>query len=577
MNATLEGEIAGALVAFPLEAGTHRVGRDRHCDLRLSHVSVSRDHAEILAHEGRISLRDLGSRNGTWVNGRRIENETILGGGDSVRFGSVELILRGAPAAPASFIPFGSGPASGSGSPSAGLPDGPASGARPFRTTDELLVGADEVHTSARLSLDGQTGQTVVFSRPEQRILLAVAEAGRLLVANQPLQQVFEAVMDVVERMVRARRVLLLLNEVEGELPVVHAARPPVAPDERILLSRTLVETVVQQRQSLLITDASQDERFREQHSVVEQNIRAALVAPLFDEERVIGLIYADTSDPRVLYDQEQLQVLTLLANLIAVKITTTRLLERQREMELMEQELNTAARIQTSLLPATLPEEPGYEIFATQTPSRQVGGDLYEVARRPDGRLTVVVGDVSGKGMGAALLMSNVSASLRVLNEEGLALAHLMRRLNQQVFRSTATTHFVTLFLGFLDGPEGRLDYVNGGHNPPLLLLPDGTMRELESTGLPVGLFDDGRFETAATDLPPGSLLCVFSDGITEAARDEDFFGEERLAAALRARFDLPLAEISAGVLDELNRFLAGGPAGDDMTLLLLRRLTSR
>jgi phosphoserine phosphatase RsbU/P len=548
MDPILEGEVGGEILRLPLAQGTYLIGRERHCDLALPDPAVSREHAEVRVEPDRILLRDMGSRNGTWVNGVRLVDQAALQTGDRVRICSVELTLKGRPVSS-------------------------SAGSRGAESTDRLLVEPESLQTSHRLAFASQSTPSALLSRPEGKLIEAIAEAGRLLAAHQPLEQVFETVLDVVEKMTHARRVLLLLQGEKGGLPVVRAARPPMRPGESILLSRTLIEAVMQGRESLLVTDVSQDDRFREQLSVVQQNIRAALVAPLIDSDQVIGLIYADTGDPRVIYDDEQLQVLTLLAGLIAVKITTTRLTESQRERELLEQELNRAAQIQRSLLPKSLPEVPGYEILALQTPCRQVGGDLYEVMHLPDGKLILVVGDVSGKGMGAAILMSNVSATLRLLAEEDLPLLTLIRRLNLQVQRATEPMHFVTLFIGRLDPESGRLEYVNAGHNPPFLLAGDSPPRELDSTGLPAGLFEDGRYSEAVVDLPRGSLLCVFSDGITEACRDEDFFGEERLLASLQARPDRPLPLVSDGLLSDLNEFLAGGPAGDDMTLLLLRR----
>ena len=306
-------------------------------------------------------------------------------------------------------------------------------------------------------------------------------------------------------------------------------------------------------------------------------DIRSALVAPLFDNERVIGLIYADTNDPSVRYDLDHLRIFTMLANLIAIKITNTRLLDDQRAKERMEQEMATAARIQRALLPAELPPASGYEIFAWQIPCFETAGDLYDAHQLEDGSVLLTVGDVSGKGIGSALLMSHVIASMRALYGEGLDEGILIDRLHRQILRSSEPAHYATLFFARLDPRDHRLEYVNAGHNPPFLLCPDGSVHTLDATGQPVGLLDGATFETAEASFEPGSLLFIFSDGITEAmGEDEDFYGEERLVAFLRRNLDRPLEEISSELLDDLQSFQGTTPQSDDITLFMVRRAAS-
>jgi len=404
-------------------------------------------------------------------------------------------------------------------------------------------------------------------------LLEAVIEAGRFLTSNQTLEQLSESLLDLVARIVTARRILLVLRDAEGLS--IRAARPPASQGERLLLSQSLVEEVLQKRESILVTDAQLDPRFREQDSIWVQNIRAALVAPLFDDQEVIGLIYVDNDNPRILFDQDQLRVLSLLANLIAVVISTSRLREEQRKKELMERELATAGRIQRSLLPQVLPRTEAYEMHALLRPTYQIGGDLYDVLQRPDGSIVFALGDVCGKGMGAALLMTNFMAMLRLLWDEDLGMDEMMARLHRQVYSPAHPGRFLTLFLARLDPASHRLAYVNAGHNPPLVLRPGAEAVELPATGMPVGLMPVSLYGSEEIQLDPGSLLCVYSDGITEAESEEDFFGEARLRRFLGERVTEPLEDLARAVFEEVDGFAGPGqPQADDMTLLCLRRL---
>jgi sigma-B regulation protein RsbU (phosphoserine phosphatase) len=355
---------------------------------------------------------------------------------------------------------------------------------------------------------------------------------------------------------------------------VIRAARPAGRrSSEQLILSQTILGTVLHDQQALLLNDVQSDPRFGAHQSVILQNLRSAMVAPLFDNQQVIGLLYADSDDPKIRYDRDQLRAFTLLANLIAVKITNARLLEAQREKERMEQEVAAATRVQETLLAGDLPKVAGYEIAARQLPCFEVAGDLYDVTPLDDGRIAFVVGDVTGKGMGAALLMSNVLAGLRVLYQQRIAPADLAERIHRQLLRSSEDTRFVTLFCGLLDPETHVLEFVNAGHNPPFLLCAGDELQTLEATGMPLGLLPQATYEAGRIEMPPGALLCVFSDGIPEAMVGEEFYGEERFLDTLRACRTKGIEELLDGALDDLTRFLGEEPPGDDVTLLLLRR----
>ena len=536
MMFVLTGTIDERPVEIPLNRGRLRVGRGSRNDIDLDQRSVSREHSELLVDEGRVRVQDLGSSNGTFVNGTRITGMSELHGGDELRFGGLAFRLQDSTA--------------------------PAAVDSRSETDQDLTVAVlmdqDEVSTGEKLAWEDSRDVIDLPAVFDQVLFRAVTEAGQLLVLPRPLHETFDMVLSIVEQVIPARRILLLLSDSPDEMPVIHAARPRGRSTEKLVLSKTIIGTVLEERQILLLNDAQSDPRFGAQESVIQQNLRSAMVAPLFDNEKVIGLLYADSDDVRFRYDRNQLRAFGLLANLIAVKITNARLLEAQRETERMEQEVAAAAQVQLGLLAGRQPFLPGYEVLARQIPCFEVAGDLY---------------DVTGKGMGAAMLMSSTISALRVLYQECPDIVVLAERLHQQVLRSSDDIHFATMFLGLLDPQSHQLSYVNAGHNPPMIMCEKKTCRTLAATGMPMGLMPGAKYTAETLELPVGALLCVFTDGITEAMAQDNFYGEERLQESVQNRIKHPLSELVDGVIWDLRAFLGDHALQDDVTMLLLRR----
>jgi serine phosphatase RsbU (regulator of sigma subunit) len=401
-----------------------------------------------------------------------------------------------------------------------------------------------------------------------------VISAGELLATPRPLAELFEAILDQVQAAFAPQRCLLLLREEEkGEL-VVKASWPRDQDTGRLVFSRTLVNQVLSDRSSLLTADAQNDPRFAAQESVIMQGLRSAMAAPLFDSEKVIGLLYADIADLGRFYTRSELQAFTLLANLVAVKITQARLEQAERERAHMAHEIEAAQDIMQRLLPESPPAVAGYDVCAWLQSCLEVGGDLYDVREAADNRVLLMLGDVAGKGLGAALLVANLAPAVQLLTEESSDPLLIVQRLNRRLFACTDTVRFATLFLGLLDPPTGELAYVNAAHLPPLVIAGDGSVRELPPAGLPVGAFEDGKHQAGRVMLARGDLLAIFSDGIPEAMdSDEEFYGMARLRDLLVRERDGSAGEIIETVRDDLTAFLAGQQLSDDVTLLVLRR----
>jgi phosphoserine phosphatase RsbU/P len=534
----LTGKVGDQDISCPLDALSISIGRSSRNLIHLPDGTVSKEHAEITREGERWFIRDLGSRNGTRVNGAEVRAPVALKSGDRLEIGHVELMIGG------------------------------ASGEIPVRLSDATVIGS-----SIRLKTDQILERRTKTGANSLATVHLLAEAGRLLVLPRPLKETCEELLAFVEKAVPATRHILLLREQDDQDPVQIAARSAEGrTDQPLVMSRSIMRMVLEENASVITGDAASDPRFVGQQSIVMQAVRSAMAVPLFDNERVLGLLYVDSRDPKVVFGSDQLELLTLLANMAAVKITNARLLEKEGARARMAQEMAIAARIQRSLLPATPPTVPGYAFDAFLETSHEVGGDLFDFHRAADGAVLFVLGDVTGKGMGAALLMSSFLSSARVLYDSCPDLGTLATRLGDIVSRSTDAVHYVTGFVGRLDPATGALEYVNAGHPAPALVL-DGALRELEGTGIPFGILPGITYESARTVLQPGETMAIFSDGIPEAQQGEDFFDNERLYACLHARADAPLEEVRSHLLERVRAFTGLGPRSDDITLVLVRR----
>ena len=538
MTLFLSGQVGDQQRAWPLDQAQFSIGRSSRNAIHIADGTISKEHAEIVQRGNAYTIRDLGSRNGTRVNGAEAREPIEIHSGDRLEIGHV--LLRVTSEDPNQRV----------------------------RLNEASMVG-----TSLRMNVDQILDRRTRSGGASQQMVHLLAEAGRQLVLPRPLKETCEEILTFAQRAVPASRHILLLREDDTSQPVQVAARTQGGrASQPLALSSSIMRMVLDERTSVLTADAAMDPRFAGQQSIVMQAVRSAMAVPLFDNEHVLGLIYADSSDLTVTFHEEQLELLTILANMAAVKITNARLLEAEQARARQDQELATATQIQIDLLPDT-PEVAGYSIHAFLETCYEVGGDLYDFHVGPDGALLVLVGDVTGKGMGAALLMSSFLASARVLYEACPDLADFAVRLGMIMNRSTDAKRFVTGFIGSLDPTTHALRYVNAGHPPPILVL-GGALRELESTGVPFGVLPHFPYEAGTVTLEPGEVLAVFSDGIPEAQRGEELFGDERVRALMLEAAAMPdLERMRDLVLERVRGFEGESPRSDDITLVLMRR----
>ncbi len=305
-----------------------------------------------------------------------------------------------------------------------------------------------------------------------------------------------------------------------------------------------------------------------------EQGFQVAI--PLQHQQQLIALILLGTNEHASGFQQSDQYFFQTLANQASIAIANVRLFQQTLEKERLEREIAVAREIQLKLLPEQLPELPGYELQGLNIPSRTVGGDYYDVIPVSSEQLALAIGDVTGKGIPAAMLMANLQSALYLLIQEDLPLHRVLERLNALFYNNTPADKFVTLFVALLHPAERRITYVNGGHNYPLLITADGTVQELQTGGLLVGAFPQAQYTAGTIQLPPQSLLFTYTDGITELTnpRGEEF-GEERLKHFLVQHRELPLPELMNRLKQQLYTFARKSWFEDDVTALALKVLS--
>jgi serine phosphatase RsbU (regulator of sigma subunit) len=359
---------------------------------------------------------------------------------------------------------------------------------------------------------------------------------------------------------VGASRGVLMTLEGEEKLTVREAR------GDGFKISSSVRDKVIREKQSLLVKDTHVGQDWASQ-SIVDASVRSFMAVPLQTQDKVLGLIYLDSSTLRE-FVKEDLELMTRMANIAAIRIDAARVTD-------VEAELNRAAVIQRGLLPASPPNVPGVELAGYNSPCRTVGGDYYDFFAYPDGRVALIVADVAGKGMSAAMLMSSLQARVQVLAEEPTDLAAMVTRLNAVVAKNCPANRFITFFICVLDPATGELAYCNAGHNPPLLVRAGGHVDTLEGGGVILGILPRAAYSQSTVRMSEGDVLILFSDGVTEALKaGEDIeFGEDRLGQIAVENPQLNPAQLIAEINRTVDEWCAGAPAADDVTLVIARR----
>jgi sigma-B regulation protein RsbU (phosphoserine phosphatase) len=529
-------EISGSpfLIGRGDETGNH---------LPLADPRISRQCAAIISDVRGCLIEDRGYRRGIFVNGKRVDR-CLLTNGDVISFGlaeSYEIVFRSRNAV------------------------------KSIQTMLTLIGGISGIETPS-------TGLGKL------NLLL---EATSLLHSDLPLESVLGTMLDYAIAVTQADRGLLLEADTAGALRVrlARGKGGALLPTEGVTPSQTAVQQAMMKQSSVITQDLSfADMALQSAQSIVAQRLRATVVIPLYATSRAIsadttiqsvcghflGVVYLDSRRPTAFSTLDR-QILDALAVEAASILDNARLVERERQRQRLEQELNIARDIQQALLPHGFRDYPYFAVTGIHSPCHAVGGDYFDIFPMDEDRTAFLVADVSGKGLGAALLTTMLQGALSGMTTASDPV-RMFNHLNRFLCEHAEVGRYATMFFGILDR-DGQLVFINAGHPSPLILRR-GEVTELLSEGsFPVGLIPEANFTAATVNLQTSDTLILFSDGVTEAMDpEEQLFGVPRLRKVLSGQHNLPLEDLQKAILESVQTFTRGASQTDDITVLLLR-----
>jgi len=516
--------------------------------LQLSDRRISRNCAAIVTEANRFYLEDRGQRRGLFVNGEKIESRELQNG-DAISFGledSYEIIFRNS---------------TGTGSDDESIP--------------HLLTRIEHITASEPTGSGGL------------RKLNLLLEATTLLHSQLPLDSVLGTMLDHAVSVTDADRGLLLEGDNPANLKVRLARRSGGLrlPPESLTPSQTAISLALKQRSPVITEDLAQTGMdLAAAQSIVAQRLRAVVVIPLYANLRAntqesminvkrgefLGVLYMDSRRPAA-FSKLDRQILDALAADAASILDNARLVERERERQRMEQEINIARDIQQALLPRDFREFPHLAVSGINFPCLSVGGDYFDVFPLSDRRTAFLIADVSGKGLGAALLTTMLQGALSGMTL-GTDPARVFNHVNRFLCSHSEVGRYATMFFGILD-QDGELDYINAGHPSPFLIRHGVAEEPFTEGSYPVGLVQEAEYVTARVKLEPGDTLILFSDGVTEAMDPGDeLYGVPRLREVLTGQSNCALDKLQKSILESVENFAKGAHQADDLTLLIVR-----
>jgi phosphoserine phosphatase RsbU/P len=536
-------EPSGVRRDVPLNASPFRIGRQAGNELTLRDSRISRQQAQILSVNGGWVLEDMGSRHGTFVNGEKVLKHELQPR-DKIDFGmadSYKLIYLGEGATIEELVERVEGPA----------PSAP---------------GSRELHHLG--------------------VLLDVA---RTLGTGLSLEDVLTAVVDAAIQVTRTERGVLLLANPGGELQMVvarDAQKGTLRPD-LLKVSQSVVKRVVNTRREMIVSDTgdeaggiSQQESVArlELHTIVAIPVDKLPVIETLDatistrQGELLGVLYMDSHIPSSAFTDMDRDVLRTLAREAATVIENARLFASSRAKQRLDHEIEIASGIQKTLLPKSLPSLPDLQVVASTLSCHSVGGDCFDVIQLSGGRHGFFVGDVSGKGISAALLATLLQGVFFTTAAMDISLPGVFSRVNQYLCERSGEDRYATVFYGILD-KMGRFEYVNAGHVPPIVRRKSGELEGLGSANFPVGMFAEAEYQSARVTLEPGEYLVIYTDGVSEAANPRnELFEEARLRKIMESYAGDSVDGLAAAIKEGMRAFTEGAPQSDDITILVVQ-----
>ena len=540
----------GQSFPYELKKFPARMGRHPDCDVQVDSNMVSRFHAQIVQIENRIMLEDLNSGNGSFLNGKQLEKNQPypLRNNDRIKLGPIKF----------RFEDDEENGSSISAIPGVDVSDG---------STSTIMGSA-----SAR-------GFGVFEVRPEEK-LKGILKINQSLAGLVELSNIAPRILDTLfEIFPQADRGTMLMKEGNAKrfIPCAQKRRQE-GDDETVRLSRTILERVLTDRTGILSADAANDSRFSASESISSLTIHSMMCVPLLNMEgEPFGIINLDTQNPMKRFTEEDLELLLAVANQAAHSYENVRLLQSHLDKQKQDKEMRIASQVQRALLPDSLPSVTGYRFYASYDAAQAVGGDYFDCFMIGEDKVCISFGDVAGKGVPGALIMSRMSSVVQNTMSFTDDVALAIQRINSHMCHNMVEGRFVTYILGVIDLKTNRITLANAGHMSPLIRKPDGSVEEFDDStiGIPVGIMDGYPYEVVERDIAAGEMFVLITDGVDEAMDpDGGLYTKERVRDFVRDGSPDP-EELGRALLSDVRRHANGRAQNDDITIMTFGRLS--
>jgi sigma-B regulation protein RsbU (phosphoserine phosphatase) len=396
-------------------------------------------------------------------------------------------------------------------------------------------------------------------------------EAEKSLSSTLNLNELLELILDSLLKVVKYDAVaIFLIDKKKQEIEHIKARGfdPALEPDLQLKIGQGLAGWAAKTQKSLIVPDVKVDPRYLE----ARVETLSSMVVPIVSNQRIIGVFELESNEPNA-YNEEDLELLEAFASLAAASLDRARQYEEILEKRKLEEELSIAKRIQQSFLPREKPQLSGFDISGINIPSEEVGGDYYDFIPIIENQMGIAIGDVSGKGIPAALIMASFRASLIAEIRNNYAIRSIMFKVNNLLFESTASDIYVTAVYGVLDTKNRIFTFTNAGHNAPILRHANGQMEYLTEGGVASGTFENSKYEERPLKLNPGDIMVFYTDGVTEAKNEKDEeFGTRRLKQVIDDSRQLSATQIQENIYKAVKDFRGDLAPGDDLTMIVIK-----
>jgi sigma-B regulation protein RsbU (phosphoserine phosphatase) len=535
------------------------IGRTKECALIIDDTSASRRHVEITPRGGRYYWKDLGSTNGTIVNGR-----PMLGGelknGDRIQIG--ETVIRFEAEGEVSAVP-----------------------APPSRAADSGLFQETILDELGQEHPAGDLGKSAA-------LLEAVYAVNNEIATNYDRDDLMDHILAMTMRAINAQRGAIFFANADGTLrnapECVRVAGTKTSGHDDVRISQTVAKRVLMDGKSVLFKDNDQDGGLNPTASIMSLSLRSIVCVPLRAKDRILGILYIDTDRPDQTYAEDDLLLAAAVGNSAGLALENARMHREMLDKQRMEQEIQTAWTIQEGFLVKEWPEgERRFQVYGETRPAKTVGGDFYDFVRPNKRTAGILIGDVSGKGVPAALTMAQLLAEFRLLVRDCGSPAELLAHMNADFCKRSQRGTFCTLCYVAVDLDNGVVQSANAGHHPVMLVSKRGYREFGSASGAPLGILAEARWENHVERIEPGDTLLLYTDGIVEAtsmttthdrrqSHGLEQYDVGNLGIVAKAHYGHQPQVLLNAINNDVLRFCAPGQPHDDCTMIAMRYLGS-